>query len=70
MAEWQKQEYAPLLEDKTLIIALESTCLQIDICSGAIRCKEVNELICDHEEADTRMMYHLKYVKCVLYLYL
>ena len=60
--EWQNYD-ANKLKGVQLVVAHEDKCHAIaaDV-NGAVRCLQVDSLYCDHEEADTRMVLHAKYI--------
>jgi len=54
---WQTETKRQLLGSKTLFVTYEEKCIKINT-TGV---DEVNELASNHEEADTRMMLHIKH---------
>ena len=57
--EWCNDCYATVLEGHELYIALEEECYSYTVIDGAVHQEEVPTLQCQHEEADTRIMFHL-----------
>ena len=58
--EWRKRSYAHIIEGHHVYIGLEETCFMFFVESGEVIRTEVPALNCQHEEADTRMMFHLQ----------
>ena len=52
--EWKKEEYLSKLEEQQVYIGYEDTCIKL-VRTGVT---DVEELICQHEEADTRLLFH------------
>jgi len=57
--EWKSDTYVVILGSETVIMGLEKACY----CkNGSIIRYHIEELDCNHEEADTRLALHLAYV--------
>ena len=60
MEEWKDDKYAPVIQQKIVIVAHEEQCLQYTTSlSGTVEHNEAPQYICSHVEADTRLAYHL-----------
>ena len=57
---WSEECDPQLLRGVEVFIAHESQCHQLVASTNTIACHEVEDLACDHEEADTRMLAHAK----------
>ncbi len=62
--EWKEKSYAHDLEGKNLYMAFDEQCIHYTAlkAEGPVVWKEVPELSCSHEEADTRIIFHLVHV--------
>ncbi len=60
--EWASQTYAPILEGHELYFALEQECHHYVVEDGTVRRTLVQELRSEHEEADTRLIFHANFV--------
>lgn len=58
-AEWQKQRYAIILKDHTIFMGLDNICYSYKEEDGRVIRENAETLYCHHEEADTRLVYHL-----------
>ena len=56
---WRSDEHARLFNSKTLYVNCNDICYKFYTCSDSVICDEVPELYCTHEEADSRMFFHL-----------
>ena len=52
-------QYAPYILDHQLIVAVDDTCVKYTTQDEMIQVEEIEDLKCQHEEADTRMVFHL-----------
>ena len=57
--EWTKEPYAAILVGQKLYLALESVCYKYEVINAAIVRDEMPTYASQHEEADTRMIFHL-----------
>ena len=57
--EWKKDVYATLLGTCKLYFGFANSCLLYEASSGKTTSKTVAEMACIHEEADTRIVWHL-----------
>ena len=57
--EWTKEPYAAILVGHKLYLALESVCYKYEVINAAIVRDEMPTYASQHEEADTRMIFHL-----------
>ena len=57
--EWSNNSYAGFLVGHQVLIGLDNTCFSFTVVDGHVHREEVSSLACQHEEADTRMVYHL-----------
>ena len=57
--EWQNPCHATDLRGHEILLALDSTCYQFTETGGTVVREEVPLLQCHHEEADTRLIFHL-----------
>ena len=60
--EWMRPCYAPILEGHTLYLALEQYCYCFTAADGKVSREVDQDLQCDHEEADTRIIYHVYHI--------
>lgn len=58
--EWKSQKYAPLLRDKVLYVGVDSKCYKY-MYKDNLEVSELPDLACDHQEADTKIIWHIKY---------
>ena len=57
--DWERDEYANVLKDKKIFITLDNRCFSFFNDNGKIVKSEVLELRSSHEEADSKMIFHL-----------
>ena len=57
--EWRLHANMNVLSQHEIHVALEEQCYCLSISDGKIMCEEVEELSSHHDEADTRMVFHL-----------
>lgn len=57
---WRKAD-PRLLKGVEVFLAHENKCHKLIESEGVITCSEIEELFCDHEEADTRMIAHARH---------
>ena len=60
--EWRNEKYAEVLTTCQLIVALDETCYRYTVANHKMLVEEVEELKCQHEEADARMIFHLYHI--------
>lgn len=60
--EWENERYASILGETELFFALDNTCYKFAVSNGQIKKEETQDLQSEHEEADTRIVFHLHYV--------
>ena len=65
LGQWQSEEFKPKLSDRTMYVTCVCECLKLDS-EGSER---VDELQCNHEETDTRMVLHARHAggTCVVH---
>ena len=56
---WGDDSSSEILRDKVLFLNNDDNCWRYKSVNGCVVTEEVNNLSCSHEEADTRMFYHL-----------
>ena len=61
-SEWQRPCYAACLSGHRLFLALDERCYCFRAIDGAVLREEVPLLSCKHEEADTRIIFHLQHI--------
>lgn len=59
--EWSSQAYASTLDGHDLYFASEQDCILYTVVDGRLTTEKIHELECEHEEADTRMIFHANY---------
>ena len=59
MYEWAEHANLDVLSGHSIYLALDQECYWYSIQDNQIVCEKINELGCAHEEADTRIIYHL-----------
>lgn len=62
ICEWKRSEYASILGDCQLFVGLDETCVSFKTSDGQVHHETAPELFCQHEEADTRIIWHLMYI--------
>ena len=60
--EWEKDEYAGMINRKTLVVGIEDHAYQFIVEDGTIQRTLIPELASDQEEADTRLTLHAKHI--------
>lgn len=60
---WTNDSVAEILGEKTVFLTLEEKCFSYHAQGGGVIKSEVPELLCFHEEADTRMIFHVSKLK-------
>ena len=60
--EWTSDSYAPILEDHKVYFALEESWYLYTAKDGHVEHVEVSDLQSTHEEADSRVIFHAKYI--------
>ena len=60
--EWEKDIYAAILSDHSVHIGLDNKCYKFEHRRGSVQKVEVSELASCHEEADTRLIFHINHV--------
>jgi len=61
-SEWLRDSYADVLGDRHVYLALDNECCCFTSTGGVVARQTVRDLVSQHEEADTRMVYHLHHV--------
>ena len=59
LLEWRQDSYAEILHGHQLYLGLDKMCYCFTAADGKVTCEEFPSLHCKHEEADTRMIYHM-----------
>ena len=59
--EWLDDQYAPILRGHQLFFALGADCYLFEEEDGIVKRKLVQDLQCQHEEADTRIVWHIQH---------
>lgn len=57
--EWRDQSRTDILAGHVIYLALEEVCYRYTVEDAELRCVDVPGYHCQHEEADTRIIYHL-----------
>ncbi len=60
-AEWRKDTYAEILVDHQVNVGVDSKGFLYTSNGVNVSCQEIEELCCQHEEADTRVILHLSH---------
>ena len=65
LGQWQSEEFRLKLSDCTMYVTCECECWKLD----SVGSERVDELQCNHEEADTRMVLHARHAgdTCVVH---
>ena len=58
--EWRDQSRTHILKGHMVYLALDEVCYLYTVQDDELKCVDVQEYHCQHEEADTRIIYHLK----------
>ena len=61
--EWKSASYSDILTEHTVYFAIDDVCFRYSIEHGKYVCQEVPELRSQHEEADTRIVFHADFVE-------
>ena len=61
-SEWLRPEYAQILSGHSLYFALHDQCHRYTVLNGSVVREPVQQLRCKHEEADTRVIFHVNNV--------
>ena len=59
LSEWKKNTYATILHGHELYFGINQECYVLCEDNGIVSCEIVPQLSCQHEEADTRIVWHL-----------
>ncbi|MCG7875152.1 MAG: hypothetical protein N0C90_02335 [Candidatus Thiodiazotropha endolucinida] len=59
--EWSSDEYTSVLKTCELYFGLDDKCYLYKVVDGKMTRTEIGELNCQHEEADTRIVWHIKH---------
>ena len=62
ISEWKQNQYVKILGGCQLFVGLHETCVSFKSSTGEVHHKTVPGLVCQHEEADTRIVWHLLYI--------
>ena len=57
--DWQNESHADVLRDHDVYLAVEDKCYRFTEMNGMVNREDVPQLKCQHEEADTRLIYNL-----------
>ena len=57
--DWRNHHHARTLENHEVYLTIEDTCFKYTAVDGQVMCEEAKDYKCNHEEADTRIIYHL-----------
>ena len=60
--EWAEHTATDILSGHSIYLALEQECYRYTVQDNQTICEEINGLVCTHEEADTRIIYHLYHI--------
>ena len=60
--EWPKQAYLDLIKGHILYVGIEDKAYRYDVHDNIVQRNGVNELVCTHEEADIRLIWHAKHI--------
>jgi len=60
--EWEKQAYLEVIRGHALYVGLEDKAYLYEVHDNSVCRKEVDELACSHEEADSRLAWHVKHI--------
>ncbi len=61
--EWKQPQYKAVLEGHSVFMAIEEDCFSYTVENGQVSRKTVPELRCEHEEADSRIAFHMKHIQ-------
>ena len=59
-SDWQISVHATVLHDHIVYIVFEDKCIYISELNGQVVNEQKQQYICQHKEADTRLIYHMK----------
>src|SRR6267154_515652 len=59
--EWEKNEYATILANRVVYFATENTYYEFSSTNGVVSSVNMPTLSCQHEEADSRIIWHALY---------
>lgn len=62
LASWSENENAPIIGKKRIVMNMNEFCYEISCVSNEVQCVELPQLHCNHEEAVTRIIFHLNYI--------
>ena len=57
---WDNQQLQNIMESKVIYVTDDMQCHQIRVIDGKLIKTEQYHMLCSHEEADTRMIFHTK----------
>ena len=60
--EWKKPSYAGILANNTIYLAVDDICHCFTASGDNVTCIQIPALVSFHEEADTRMAFHLNFI--------
>ena len=60
--EWKNDEYVDILGNRTIYLALDEVCYKYQVVGRKMSRILVQELTCNHLEADTRILLHARYI--------
>ena len=61
LQQWSRDNYADRIGNRNIYFAVEDKCFQLSVNDGKVACKEITELNSNHEEADTKLLLHVKH---------
>ena len=59
---WEDPSFGPILKNKIFYANFNNTCYRYVNSEGSMLCEEEEELYSSHEEADSRMFFHLDHI--------
>ena len=59
---WENDEFSPFFENKQLFVNCEDKCFKFFAERNCVVTAEIEELFSTHEEADSRMLFHVYYI--------
>jgi len=60
--EWNQDNYAMILKGHRVYLAFDKQCILLTEEEGKVKCQQVHALSIQHEEADTRIIFHLAHI--------
>ena len=59
---WRNQAYLDIIKGKILYVGIEDKAYRYDVHVNIVQRYGFDELVCSHEEADTRLIWHAKHI--------